>query len=31
MYMGQVQADGAVKILEAFKAVSPGAQCPNLK
>lgn len=31
MYLGQVQADGGVKILEAFKAVSPGAQCPNLK
>jgi urea transport system substrate-binding protein len=30
MYLGQVQADGVVKILEAFKAVSPGAQCPNL-
>lgn len=30
MYLGQVQADGGVKILEAFKAVSPGAQCPNL-
>jgi urea transport system substrate-binding protein len=31
MYMGQVQGDGSVKILEAFKSVSPGAQCPNLK
>jgi branched-chain amino acid transport system substrate-binding protein len=31
MYMGQVQADGGVKILETFKNVSPGAQCPNLK
>lgn len=31
MYMGQVQADGSVKIIEAFKNVSPGAQCPNLK
>ena len=30
MYLGQVQADSGVKILEAFKAVSPGAQCPNL-
>ena len=30
MYLGQVQADGSVKILEAFKTVSPGAQCPNL-
>jgi branched-chain amino acid transport system substrate-binding protein len=30
MYMGQVQADGGVKILEAFKSVSPGPQCPNL-
>ena len=31
MYMGQVQSDGSVKILETFKDVAPGAQCPNLK
>jgi urea transport system substrate-binding protein len=31
MYLGQVQADGAVKILETFKDVHPGTQCPNLK
>jgi len=31
MYMGQVQPDGSIKILEAFKNVSPGEQCPKLK
>jgi urea transport system substrate-binding protein len=31
MYMGQVQSDGGVKILETFKNVSPGEQCPNMK
>ncbi|VTY39827.1 Aliphatic amidase expression-regulating protein [Xylophilus ampelinus] len=31
MYLGQVQADGSVKILETFEGVDPGAQCPNLK
>lgn len=31
MYLGQVQKDGSVKILETFKDVDPGAQCPNLK
>jgi branched-chain amino acid transport system substrate-binding protein len=31
MYLGQVQGDGSVKILEAFKDVDPGSQCPNLK
>jgi urea transport system substrate-binding protein len=31
MYMGQVQSDGGVKILETFKDVSPGEQCPNMK
>jgi urea transport system substrate-binding protein len=30
MYLGQVQADGSVKIVKSFKDVSPGAQCPNL-
>ena len=31
MYLGQVRKDGSVKILETFKDVDPGAQCPNLK
>ncbi|WP_026434012.1 substrate-binding protein [Paracidovorax oryzae] len=31
MRLGQVQADGSVKILETFMQVDPGAQCPNLK
>jgi urea transport system substrate-binding protein len=31
MYLGQVQADGGVKVLESFKNVDPGDQCPNLK
>jgi branched-chain amino acid transport system substrate-binding protein len=31
MYIGQVQADGSVKILETFQNVAPGAQCPQLK
>jgi urea transport system substrate-binding protein len=31
MYLGQVQADGNVKVIKAFKDVDPGAQCPNLK
>ena len=31
MYLGQVQADGTVKIVESFKNVDPGEQCPNLK
>jgi len=31
MYLGQVQADGSVKILQTAKDVSPGEQCPNLK
>jgi branched-chain amino acid transport system substrate-binding protein len=31
MYLGQVQKDGSVKILESFKDVDPGAQCPKLK
>ncbi len=30
MYLGQVQADGGVKILSTFKDVDPGAQCPKL-
>ncbi|HZS82287.1 MAG TPA: substrate-binding protein [Stellaceae bacterium] len=31
MYLGQVQADGSVKVLESFKDVDPGNQCPKLK
>jgi branched-chain amino acid transport system substrate-binding protein len=31
MQLGQIQSDGAVKILETFHGVDPGAQCPNLK
>ncbi len=30
MYLGQVQADGSVKVVESFKDVDPGAQCPQL-
>lgn len=31
MYLGQVQADGSVKVIQTFPKVSPGAQCPKLK
>ena len=31
MYLGQVQKDGSIKLLESFKDVDPGEQCPNLK
>jgi len=31
MYLGQVQADGSVKIVKTFPNVDPGDQCPNLK
>ena len=31
MYLGQVQKDGSIKILESFKNVDPGAQCPKIK
>lgn len=31
MYLGQVQADGTVKVAATFKDVDPGAQCPKLK
>ena len=31
MYMGQVQKDGSIKLLETFKNVDPGEQCPKLK
>ncbi len=30
MYLGQVQADGSVKVVESFQNVDPGEQCPNL-
>jgi len=29
MYLGQVQPDGSVKVIQNFKNVGPGAQCPN--
>ena len=31
MYLGQVQSDGSVKILQTAEDVDPGEQCPNLK
>lgn len=31
MYLGQVQADGSVKVIASFKDVDPGTQCPNVK
>ena len=31
MYLGQVQADGSVKVIQTFRNVDPGAQCPKLK
>jgi urea transport system substrate-binding protein len=31
MYLGQVQADGGVKVAAKFDNVDPGEQCPNLK
>ena len=31
MYLGQIGKDGTVNILETFKDVDPGAQCPKLK
>jgi len=30
MYLGQVQPDGSVKVIETFDNVSPGSQCPKL-
>lgn len=30
MRLGQIQADGSIKILQTFKDVDPGVQCPNL-
>ena len=31
MYLGQVQADGSVNVIQKFPSVSPGNQCPKLK
>jgi urea transport system substrate-binding protein len=31
IYLGQVQKDGNVQLLETFKDVDPGQQCPKLK
>lgn len=31
MRLGQIQADGSVKILQTFPSVDPQAQCPNIK
>ncbi|MDT7951743.1 MAG: substrate-binding protein [Acetobacteraceae bacterium] len=31
MYLGQVQSDGSVKVIQTFPDVSPGNQCPKLK
>jgi urea transport system substrate-binding protein len=31
MYLGQVQGDGSVKVIQTFPNVDPGEQCPNLK
>ena len=31
MYLGQVQADGGVKVIQTFANVDPGEQCPKLK
>ena len=30
MYLGQVEADGSVRVIQAFPDVDPGAQCPDL-
>lgn len=30
MYLGQVQADGSVSVIESFENVDPGEQCPQL-
>jgi branched-chain amino acid transport system substrate-binding protein len=31
MYLAQVQADGSVKVIDSFKDVDAGAQCPAMK
>jgi branched-chain amino acid transport system substrate-binding protein len=30
MYLGQVHADGSVKIVKSFPDVDPGDQCPKI-
>jgi urea transport system substrate-binding protein len=30
MYLGQVQADGSVRLIDTFENVDPGEQCPDL-
>ena len=30
MYLGEIQADGSVKVVSSFKDVDPGEQCPDL-
>lgn len=30
MYLGQVQADGSVEVIQSFENVDPGEQCPHL-
>ncbi len=30
MYLGQVQKDGSVTVVQSYKDVDPGNQCPNL-
>jgi branched-chain amino acid transport system substrate-binding protein len=30
MYLGQVQTDGSVKVIQSFPNVDPGNQCPKL-
>jgi len=30
MYLAQIQADGGIKLINSFKDVDPGEQCPNL-
>lgn len=31
IYLGQVQADGSIRVVSTFPNVDPGEQCPNLK
>ncbi|MBV8915491.1 MAG: substrate-binding protein [Acetobacteraceae bacterium] len=31
MYLGQVQQDGSVRVIQSFPNVDPGNQCPNLR
>ncbi|MFM0076176.1 substrate-binding protein [Paraburkholderia sediminicola] len=31
MRLGQIEADGSIRILQTFPNVDPGAQCPNIK